>query len=683
MVRGDRGTEAVRGLSLDICAGEIVGIAGVSGNGQRELGEAIAGLRPPARGSVQVDGAELAGRRPPRRAPAGLGYVPEERMRDGVIGDFTVAENLMLVDSDKPAFVHLGFLRRRSVRARAKELVALFDVRTPGIDTPTRNLSGGNIQKLILARELSGDAEGPSHRPAHPGDRCRRRPLHPRAPAPRGSQRHRRCHHLRGPRRGHRHLPPDPGDVRRGHNRRGGPACYDPGGDRADDGRGGGRSVTFIQPTSWPEALEARASHPQAVAIAGGTDVLVELNFGRLHPTALLDLSRIGELRAWSRENGHVRVGSGVTYSEIIAHLAGDLPGLTLAARTVGSPPIRNRGTIGGNLGSASPAGDCHPPLMAARAEVEVASLHRSRTIPISEFFVGPKRSVLGPDELIAAVWLPVATGPQVFAKVGARNAMVIAVCSFALALHPPEHRVGTGIGSAGPVPLPAGEAEQFLEGHLDETGAWGRGPRWPTASLPTLVSWWPKPPAPSTTSGAVLPTGGGRWRSWAGELCRGAGTSTGEARREGVVHGQWRAAQVDGVDPTESLLHLLREHLGLMGTKNACEQGECGSCAVYLDGALVCSCLVLAGQAEGCTVTTVEGLAEGEGLVRVQQAFIDAGAVQCGFCTPGLIMASHDLLGRVGDPDDDEIREALAGNLCRCTGYQKIIEAVHLAARR
>ena len=231
--------------------------------------------------------------------------------------------------------------------------------------------------------------------------------------------------------------------------------------------------MTFIQPTSWPEALEARAAHPEAVAVAGGTDVLVELNFGRLHPSALMDLSRIGELRAWSRENGQIRIGSGLTYSHLIAELGGELPALTMAARTVGSPPVRNRGTIGGNLGSASPAGDCHPPLMSARAEVEVASVHTSRTIPISEFFVAPKRSVLGPDELIAAVWVPVATGPQVFSKVGSRNAMVIAVCSFALALHPLEQRVGTGIGSAGPVPLPAHLAEQFLEGHLEENGAW------------------------------------------------------------------------------------------------------------------------------------------------------------------------------------------------------------------
>ena len=229
----------------------------------------------------------------------------------------------------------------------------------------------------------------------------------------------------------------------------------------------------FIQPTSWPEALEARAAHPEAVAVAGGTDVLVELNFGRLRPSSVLDLSRVEELRAWGRENGQVRIGSGLTYREIIAHLGDDLPALTMAARSVGSPPIRNRGTIGGNLGSASPAGDCHPPLMAAGAEVEVASANQSRTVPISEFFVGPKRSVLGKDELIAAVWVPAATGPQVFSKVGTRNAMVVAACSLALALHPPERRVGTGIGSAGPVPLRAHAAEQFLEGHLEEAGAW------------------------------------------------------------------------------------------------------------------------------------------------------------------------------------------------------------------
>jgi carbon-monoxide dehydrogenase small subunit len=147
------------------------------------------------------------------------------------------------------------------------------------------------------------------------------------------------------------------------------------------------------------------------------------------------------------------------------------------------------------------------------------------------------------------------------------------------------------------------------------------------------------------------------------------------------VVNGEPREA--DGVWEGESLLHVLRERLGLPGAKNACEQGECGSCSVYLDGQLVCACLVLAGQAEGREVTTVEGLApEGE-LSPVQAAFLEAGAVQCGFCTPGLIVATDDLLGRNPEPTDGEIREALAGNLCRCTGYEKILDAVRMAAQR
>jgi carbon-monoxide dehydrogenase small subunit len=144
----------------------------------------------------------------------------------------------------------------------------------------------------------------------------------------------------------------------------------------------------------------------------------------------------------------------------------------------------------------------------------------------------------------------------------------------------------------------------------------------------------------------------------------------------ECTANGQARSA--DGVWEGESLLYVLRERFGLFGSKNACEQGECGSCSVYLDGTLVCACLVLGGQANGREIVTVEGLA-GE---KVQQAFVEAGAVQCGFCTPGLVVATHDLLQRVPHPTDPEIREALAGNICRCTGYAKIIDAVHLAAR-
>jgi aerobic carbon-monoxide dehydrogenase small subunit len=147
------------------------------------------------------------------------------------------------------------------------------------------------------------------------------------------------------------------------------------------------------------------------------------------------------------------------------------------------------------------------------------------------------------------------------------------------------------------------------------------------------------------------------------------------------TVNGEPR--QADDVWEGESLLYVLRERLGLPGSKNACEQGECGSCSVYLDGVLVCACLVLAGQAEGSEITTVEGLATGDTLHPVQEAFVEAGAVQCGFCTPGLIVATHDLLARNPSPTDPEVREALAGNLCRCTGYEKVLAAVRLAVGR
>ncbi|POM24700.1 Caffeine dehydrogenase subunit beta [Actinomadura rubteroloni] len=230
--------------------------------------------------------------------------------------------------------------------------------------------------------------------------------------------------------------------------------------------------MEFLRPTTWDDALAARAAHPGALPLQGGTDVMVELNFDVRRPAALLDLTRVAELRRWDADGDAVRIGAGVPYARIIAELGGRLPGLAQAARTVGSPQIRNRGTVGGNLGAASPAGDSHPPLLASGATVEAESAARGvREIPAGEFYTGPKRSALEPDELIRAVRVPAAPGPQYFAKIGTRNAMVIAVCSFAVALDPARRRAGTGIGSAGPTPLRAREAEDFLAAHLDWDG--------------------------------------------------------------------------------------------------------------------------------------------------------------------------------------------------------------------
>jgi CO/xanthine dehydrogenase FAD-binding subunit len=227
--------------------------------------------------------------------------------------------------------------------------------------------------------------------------------------------------------------------------------------------------VDFLRPTTWDEALAIKAERPEALPVAGGTDVMVDLNFDRRRPAALLDLSRIPALAEWAPEDGWLRIGPGVTYTRVIEELGGRLPGLAQAARTVGSPQIRNRGTVAGNLGTASPAGDALPPLLAAGAEVVLASTHGERRLPLADFCLGPKRSALRPDELIAAVRAPAAAGPQLFAKVGTRNAMVIAVVSFALDLDVRRRRVGTAIGSAGPTPLRAPAAERFLEGLLTD----------------------------------------------------------------------------------------------------------------------------------------------------------------------------------------------------------------------
>ena len=211
--------------------------------------------------------------------------------------------------------------------------------------------------------------------------------------------------------------------------------------------------VEVLTPRSLEEALELKAERPDTVPIQGGTALMVELNVDRARPEAILNLNEVAELRGWTRENGTLRLGSGLTYAEAMeAELAGLLPALAEASRTVGSPQIRNRGTIGGNLGTASPAGDALPPLLVEDAEVEVASARGARTLPLAEFLVGPKRNALAEDELILAVRLAPSGARQTFMKIGPRNAMVIAVCSLALAVDRERGEIRAAYGSAGPV---------------------------------------------------------------------------------------------------------------------------------------------------------------------------------------------------------------------------------------
>jgi CO/xanthine dehydrogenase FAD-binding subunit len=222
--------------------------------------------------------------------------------------------------------------------------------------------------------------------------------------------------------------------------------------------------MEVLTPRTLDEALRLLAERPGAVPIQGGTDLMVELNFDRRRPEAMINLNEVEELRGWSHQNGSLRLASGLTYSEIEhSELASLLPALAEAARTVGSPQIRNRGTIGGNLGTASPAGDALPPLLIEGAEVELANVRDSRRLPLEDFLLGVKRNALAEDELIVAVHVRASGAPQTFMKIGPRNAMVIAVCSLALAVEGDEARAA--FGSAAPVAtLVTGPVDGFAE---------------------------------------------------------------------------------------------------------------------------------------------------------------------------------------------------------------------------
>jgi CO/xanthine dehydrogenase FAD-binding subunit len=224
--------------------------------------------------------------------------------------------------------------------------------------------------------------------------------------------------------------------------------------------------VDVLTPRTLEEALKLKAEHPDALPIQGGTDVMVALNFDRARPEALLNLNEVTELRGWARENGSLRLGAGLTYTEAMSALGEELPALAEASRTVGSPQIRNRGTIGGNLGTASPAGDALPPLFVEGAEVEVASVRGTRRLSLDEFLVGVKQTALAGDELITAVVVAPSGQPQTFMKIGPRNAMVIAVCSLALVADRERGELRASFGSSAPtvrlVTAPLEDAEGF-----------------------------------------------------------------------------------------------------------------------------------------------------------------------------------------------------------------------------
>lgn len=459
---------------------------------------------------------------------------------------------------------------------------------------------------------------------------------------------------------------------------------------------------TYLQPRSLSEALELLAHHgSEARVIAGGTDVLVELSRG-VRPTAtLIDITRINELRYIREADGIIALGGLTTHNDVVASKAcvdRALP-LAQACWEVGAPQLRTRGTIAGNLATASPANDTITPLMALGAELVLVSADGERTVPLAEFYLGVRRTVLRPSELIREIRVPALSDRRrgIFVKLGLRRAQAISVIDATVVLAMNGERVESAaiaLGSVAPTIVRAETAEAFLVGKvLDATSSREAG-RLAAAAIQPIgdvrgSAEYRRQTVERLVAQALERVAAGKEREGFPaepvllDTRPGVPPTNSSTVFDGVVETtingrpvRWAAAV------GKTLLDAIREDGGLTGTKEGCAEGECGACTVWLDGQAVMSCLVPAPQAQGAAVTTIEGLAAADGRLHpLQEAFIARGAVQCGYCIPGMLMAGAKLLEERAGPDPETIKVALSGNICRCTGYRKIVEAVQTAA--
>jgi xanthine dehydrogenase iron-sulfur cluster and FAD-binding subunit A len=479
---------------------------------------------------------------------------------------------------------------------------------------------------------------------------------------------------------------------------------------------------TYLQPHSLDEALALLDRHAEeARIVAGGTDVLVELSRGVKRTQMLIDITALDHLKYIRQYDGVIRLGALATHNDVVASplcVQGTLP-LAQACWEVGAPQIRTRATVAGNLVTASPANDTITALMALGAMVVLTSVAGERVVPLHDFYPAFRRTAMRPNELLREIRVPVLNDHQrgLFLKLGLRRAQAISVIDLAIVItfSPFHRRTGDGgfegepvstavitLGCLAPTIVHAASAEAFLHGkRLDaavcaEAGRLACGDVMPIDDVRSSARYRLDTLRALVTHGLLRIAAGTETTGWMDRpVLLDTGCPPTAARRTqpaafaGVIaitiNG--RAFRLEHAQ-NKTLLDALREDAGLYGTKEGCAEGECGACTVWLNGQAVMSCLVPAPQAHNATVTTIEGLADtgtrsdGE-LHPLQQAFIDCGAVQCGYCIPGMLMAGAKLLEERPQPTVDEMRTALSGNICRCTGYRKILDAVRDASAK
>lgn len=459
----------------------------------------------------------------------------------------------------------------------------------------------------------------------------------------------------------------------------------------------------YVIACSLDEAIQAlEQGGENARIIAGGTDLILEIERGvRKNISTLVDITRIPGLEDIREDkDGVIHIGSLVTHNHVLASplIREKAFALLQACWEVGSPQIRNRGTIAGNLVTASPANDAISPLMAFDAKLVLTSPGGERVVPLSEFYTGVRKTVMETDEIITDIFFN-SPGPDYhsfFIKTALRKAQAISVINISVLLELVDGVIKSPkitLGAVAPTIIHAENAEAYLDGKalsnsvITQAAVLTAESAKPISDIrgsaeyrDYMISVISKRALTTIKEGVnkeIIPR--------EPVLLMGSGFHTSISSIPWT--GKEIITRINGKDYhftsgfNKTLLNLIRDEAGLTGTKEGCAEGECGACTVYLDGRAVMSCLVPAPRAHGAEIVTIEGLSHEGHLHPIQESFVEYGAIQCGYCTPGFVMSAAKLLEEKETPSQLEIRQAITGNLCRCTGYYKIIEAIEHAS--